>query len=426
MYLTAGQTYLLRLWQDHRYRRSLMQCLHCVWSVGATVAPFIVHNFLVDVPQEVDDDVRVPVTRDPELYPATRDNTTEELYQAQPPITNVDLVRIPYVVVSTIVAASSVLFLINFFVVGTSCLDPSRERGRRPEPDNTVGHSIEYKRIYFRFLVLLFWIFFVQIWLDCIPASLVAVFVVRGLNWQNERGALITSAYSAFHGLSRIIAIPLAAIFSPTRMLIIDMTIVTAGYGLLLFVNFHHSIPWIAASVSGFGIGSAFPSCLLWAEGFIEITSAASSVFVTAISVGAMVGPALTGFLMGYFTYMCFVYVLLSAAFILLIVNVSAAFYARRMGLQNRSYSKSKPISVKATSEEISTLRRTRLQEKSTSSCQIDDNLGFTNSLAWKDNNVAFFKVEIQKNLVPKAINRSRLRIRNMIVFTFLRPGNPF
>jgi len=51
MYCAGGQSYCVGLWAGHRYKQPALQAAHASWSLGATVGPFIIGQFLVELPQ---------------------------------------------------------------------------------------------------------------------------------------------------------------------------------------------------------------------------------------------------------------------------------------------------------------------------------------------------------------------------------------
>jgi len=51
MHFVGGQSYCVGLWIGHRYKEPLLQAAHACWSLGATVGPFIISPFLVELPQ---------------------------------------------------------------------------------------------------------------------------------------------------------------------------------------------------------------------------------------------------------------------------------------------------------------------------------------------------------------------------------------
>lgn len=50
MYCSGGQSYCVGLWHGHRYKEPALQATHAVWSLGATIGPFIIGCFLVELP----------------------------------------------------------------------------------------------------------------------------------------------------------------------------------------------------------------------------------------------------------------------------------------------------------------------------------------------------------------------------------------
>jgi len=47
----GGQSYCVGLWVGHRYREPVLQAAHASWSLGAAIGPFIIGQFLVELPQ---------------------------------------------------------------------------------------------------------------------------------------------------------------------------------------------------------------------------------------------------------------------------------------------------------------------------------------------------------------------------------------
>ena len=51
MHCTGGQSYCVGLWIGHRYKEPVLQAAHASWSLGATIGPFIIGRFLVELPE---------------------------------------------------------------------------------------------------------------------------------------------------------------------------------------------------------------------------------------------------------------------------------------------------------------------------------------------------------------------------------------
>jgi len=47
----GGQSYCVGLWIGHRYKEPFLQAAHASWSLGATIGPFIIGPFLVELTQ---------------------------------------------------------------------------------------------------------------------------------------------------------------------------------------------------------------------------------------------------------------------------------------------------------------------------------------------------------------------------------------
>lgn len=42
------------MWREHRFKSPILQAVHALWSLGATIGPFIIGLFLVDLHQRSD------------------------------------------------------------------------------------------------------------------------------------------------------------------------------------------------------------------------------------------------------------------------------------------------------------------------------------------------------------------------------------
>ena len=329
---TGGQSYLLKVWEAHKYRQPLMQCTHLLWSVGSTLGPLLVQPFLVDLPEDGIEPTLNVTSRN--TFSAPHNTSCNTNYTET--MGDVTLVRFAYIVIAALVFISSILFFTVFITMGPSFLECSRQNkgGNKHNEDMTnKDNKLKTSKTFtVRLLLFMCLFYFFYLWVEIIPGSLMAVFVIKGLGWHNEQGALITSVYWGTHGIGRLIGIPLAFIMSPKHMLIMDCLVLSSGFCLLLLVNNHASVMWIGACVFGLGMGTIFASGILWVERYIEITGAASSILLAAASVGGMTGPVLTALLMEQFTCMCFVYVLIATSSILTALYVGAVTYAERTG----------------------------------------------------------------------------------------------
>ena len=51
MNCAGGQSSCVRLWIGHRYKEPFLQAAHASWSLGATIGPFIIGPYLVELPE---------------------------------------------------------------------------------------------------------------------------------------------------------------------------------------------------------------------------------------------------------------------------------------------------------------------------------------------------------------------------------------
>ena len=314
---------------NSKYQRPLLYVMYVIRSFGGIVGPLIVQQFIGDIhPANYSDHSNV--TNQYVMNVNTSDFTDNtSLVVDDIMIREVSRVRFSYVVVASIVFVSSLLFVTTFIM-----LYHARGNSSMKNLDTYVHHNssneskVKYKSYYiFMMLMLIFYYF--EGCLENIPNNLLAVFIVNGLGWPNQSGALATSLLWGGNMVSQIISIPLSVVMSPRHMVICNAAIMASGTVLLLCVNIHMTFLWSGACMLGLGMGPLYGAGILWAGEYIEITGTVSSILDCAYSTASMSGPALTGFLLDKISYMCFVYVLIGVVCLFMATYMCAISYSK-------------------------------------------------------------------------------------------------
>jgi FHS family Na+ dependent glucose MFS transporter 1 len=121
-----------------------------------------------------------------------------------------------------------------------------------------------------------------------------------GLGSSDPQEASATAAYltAAFWGavtLGRLFSIPLAAHFSPRRVLSADLIGCVASAAVLLAWPGNPVATWVGTLGAGLSMASIFPTSLSLAERHLPITGTITSVFFVGASLGGVSVPWLIG-----------------------------------------------------------------------------------------------------------------------------------
>lgn len=108
-------------------------------------------------------------------------------------------------------------------------------------------------------------------------------------------GAYLTSAFFGFFTLGRLLAIPIAARFTPRTILLTDLVGSVAGVALIFALSSSVVALWVGAALVGFAMASIFPTTLSFAERHLTITGKVTGWFFVGASIGGMSFPWIIG-----------------------------------------------------------------------------------------------------------------------------------
>ena len=317
----SGQSYIIRLWSNHKLKEPLLLGMHAVWSVGAFTGPFLVSPFLADLPKGLESSSQFNGTTEYNI--STIENVT--VFEDED-IFSFDEIKYPYIITGCVVTVSSLFFLVSYFF----CKDQGRLTRSKTMNDYHGQKSGEVLSFKIPMLVMQFLFFFLYTWYVYIPGSLLSTFVIEGLNWSIYDGPLLMSVYWGSQGIGRIVNIPISFCMKPLMMLCINMIICVVAH-IIMFtaVLTIDKLLWISTAMSGFSMGTLFSFGILWVSEYMHISGAMGAFFLIVISIGGMTGPPLAGYLFEYSSHMWIIYLSCIASVVQAIVFLLMLVFVR-------------------------------------------------------------------------------------------------
>jgi fucose permease len=107
--------------------------------------------------------------------------------------------------------------------------------------------------------------------------------------------AYLTSAFWGVFTVGRLIAIPIAAVWSPRRILWVNLLGALASLALIVLLPGALGALWLGAMALGLFLASTFPTIFSLAERHLSLTGKLTSIFFVGVSLGGMLLPWLMG-----------------------------------------------------------------------------------------------------------------------------------
>jgi len=107
--------------------------------------------------------------------------------------------------------------------------------------------------------------------------------------------AYLTSAFWGVFTVGRLVAIPIAAVWQPRRILWTNLIGALASLALIVLLPGATWALWVGAMALGFFLASTFPTVFSLAERHLSLTGKLTSIFFVGISFGGMILPWLMG-----------------------------------------------------------------------------------------------------------------------------------
>ena len=172
-------------------------------------------------------------------------------------------VQYSYLIIGVYSLISSIAFSFTYLVwfkyeelKGKNRPETHTKNGREDETSENIDKKLE--PMWFRIPMVLFMFlrFGTLVTLEIVYASFLMTFAVKGLNWTKQDGLAVTSVFRASFAAARGLSICLAAVVSPTKMIIKDLVILISAFVvLLIWVEANNLVLWVGSGVVGFGMG---------------------------------------------------------------------------------------------------------------------------------------------------------------------------
>jgi len=151
------------------------------------------------------------------------------------------------------------------------------------------------KRVDYLLVVLIAAFLFLYVGVEIAFGSWIATYAQAMQGADKETAAYLTSAFWGVFTVGRLIAIPIAAVLKPRRILSINLIGAVAGLSLLVLRPGVAWALWAGAMGLGLSLASTFPTMLSLAERHLPLTGKLASRFYIGISLGGMLLPWLAG-----------------------------------------------------------------------------------------------------------------------------------
>jgi fucose permease len=266
----------------------------------------------------------------------------------------VSIIRYGFIVVAATAVLPFLLFTIAFSFLGPSIRFNKEFVKHRVNTIN--GDNISRKQpknVTIMLMLFMALLFFMFNFVNTNSGVFLATFIVKGLDWPNNYGALATSLYFGSNCLGKVLSIYPVLHLKPATLNFILMSSVLGGCLLMTFSYWHFSVLWVAVAIVGVSMSCINTACFFWVDAYLTINGKLSSVMMASGSIGAMTGPVLCGYLFDRFGPMTFVYTVLSGCILQLVLFIGA------VGLSTK-YCKNIKVSTETTIEKQTML----IQEK--------------------------------------------------------------
>ena len=335
--VSVGNAELLRVWGKEG--EMAMQFLHFSFAFGGVAGPLVTEPFLTPIPEDekagnASIAVASSLSNSSTIATTSPARSTMEMLNATesstpPTVTTVPLttvVHYAYIISGTLIFLVAIPLTVEFF----------RERSQKRRQDHEdekedVKQPLPRGLFLFVSFVLCFF-YFVYCCVDDTFASFLATFLVKQLHWSKSRAAQASSVFWASFAVGRFLSIFAVRYISSVRLIILCcLALIVSMLGFLLSAD--HAVDagvWVCTVVCSMSMGPIFPTGFMWMEAeLVRVTGRMVSAILVASSVGTMVNPVLTAYLMQESTPMWFSYLLFAQSILCLLVFLFLVAIAR-------------------------------------------------------------------------------------------------
>ncbi len=165
-----------------------------------------------------------------------------------------------------------------------------------PSPSSIVEDEAEGgKRVDYLLVVLIAAFLFLYVGAEMGFGNWVATYAQAMDLADTATAAYLTSAFWGVFTVGRLIAIPIAAVWLPRRILWVNLSGALASLALIVMLPGATWALWVGAMGLGLFLASTFPTMFSLAERHLPLTGKLTSKFFMGISLGGMILPWLIG-----------------------------------------------------------------------------------------------------------------------------------
>ncbi|XP_030844331.1 sodium-dependent glucose transporter 1-like [Strongylocentrotus purpuratus] len=209
------------------------------------------------------------------------------------PQREVERFAMPFIIIGILVLLTCGLF---FYLL---CTKPKEEPGYIGSEHSDGTSAKDNSPFRTRILILLFFFYFLYVGGEVAYGSFVPMFASKSQHhFEQDRASHVAALFWGAFCLGRGLAICLASVISPLKMVIADMVgCVTASLALTLFADSNENILWICSALLGLSMASLFPTGIVWLETYTPVTGNTASFLIVGSALGEMCVPVLIGYL---------------------------------------------------------------------------------------------------------------------------------
>ena len=306
-------------------------------AAGNALSPFIISPFLVDIPDFGNLNGALALNGTSALHHNLTSGINTSLENGMHLVLAVDhgdveRVRYAYLLIGSLCCITGLMFGVLLIINGCTFkkLETLLSKSKAKE-NGRVKNRKPFFNAFFLISLVLF--HFLYVFIEPIPASYLALFLVSGLGWTVKNGALATTVLWGFLAGSRVINIPISLRLRPDIIISINLILVLLASTCLMFVAEYGQIFVLAClAVMGLGLGPIFAAHIVWASRFIHFAGFASGLCMVANSIARMGGYYFTGYLMETYTYMCLIYVVVGGSVAIVTLYFGSLLLAKMCG----------------------------------------------------------------------------------------------
>ena len=235
-----------------------------------------------------------PITTKGTVKPITTAGEDTPSKSEQPaPQRVVERFAMPFIIIGILVLLTCGLF---FYLLCTKPKEEPGYIGSEHSDGTSVKDNCPFRT---RVLVLLFFFYFLYVGGEVAYGSFVPMFASKSQHhFEQDRASHVAALFWGAFCLGRGLAICLASVISPLKMVIADMVgCVTASLALTLFADSNENILWICSALLGLSMASLFPTGIVWLETYTPVTGNTASFLIVGSALGEMCVPVLIGYL---------------------------------------------------------------------------------------------------------------------------------